>query len=201
MDVFFWGASSWAVIGAYVICVRLLYLDQQVSKIVSEVNDENDQTRYSLTTIVIGFLLCALIIFWIAPNLAHTADRLASITGLGRTFFGTVFVATMTSLPEAISTIASIRLKAIDMAIGNIFGSNAFNMLILALTDFASPQPVLSLVFPVHAITAASVVLTTGVTILCLLYRAEKRIWIIEPDAALILILVLGSLLLVYLNR
>ena len=107
----------------------------------------------------------------------------------------------MTSLPEAISTFAAIRLTATDMAVGNILGSNAFNMLILALTDFASRQPVLSLVSPVHAITAACVLVTNCVTILCLLYRAERRIWIIEPDAALVLIMVLGSLFIVYLNR
>jgi cation:H+ antiporter len=139
--------------------------------------------------------------FFVAPKLAHTADELAMRTGLGRTFFGTVFVAMMTSLPEAVSTLSAMRLKANDMAIGNILGSNAFNMLILGLTDFASEKPVLSLVADVHAITAACVIITTCATILCMLYRAEKRWWIIEPDAALVILLILGSLYLVYLNR
>lgn len=195
------GATSWAVIGTYVLCVRLLYLDQQVSKVVDAAHDDHGKGHYSLPVNLAGFGICAAVIFFIAPNLAHTADALATVTGLGRTFFGTVFVATMTSLPEAISTFEAIRLKATDMAIGNILGSNAFNMLILAFTDFASPHPVLSLVSPVHAITATSVLMTTCVAMLCLLYRAEKRIWIIEPDAALVLIMVLGSLFLVYVNR
>ena len=52
----------------------------------------------------------------------------------------------------------------------------------------------------VAPITAAAAILVTCVTTLGLLYRAERRWWIIEPDALLVAILVLGSLLLVYLQ-
>jgi cation:H+ antiporter len=195
------GGTSWALFAIYLVCARLLYLDQQTSLAKTPEIEEEAKPRYSLRVNAIGFAICAAVIFFVAPQLAHTADRLAEITGLGRTFFGTVFVATMTSLPEAVSTFAAIRLGAADMAIGNIFGSNAFNMLILGLTDFASPQPVLFLASEVHAITASCVILTTCVAMLCLLYRAEKRWWLIEPDAGLVLIMVLGSLFLVYLYR
>ncbi len=197
------GPCSWALIITYMICSRLLYLDQRVSMSAApaEAVTESHREQFSMTANIAGFIACGAVIFFVAPKLAHTADELALQTGLGRTFFGTVFVAMMTSLPEAISTFSAIRLKANDMAIGNILGSNAFNMLILGLTDFASDQPVLSLVSDVHAITAACVLITTCATILCLLYRAEKRWWIIEPDAMLVIILILGSLYLVYLNR
>ncbi|MCA9010211.1 MAG: hypothetical protein KDB01_10720 [Planctomycetaceae bacterium] len=197
------GPCSWALIITYLICSRLLYLDQRVSAAAAppEAVAQAHSSGLSMSANIAGFIACGAVIFFVAPKLAHTADELAVQTGLGRTFFGTVFVALMTSLPEAISTLSAMRLKASDMAIGNILGSNAFNMLILGLTDFASDKPVLSLVSDVHAITAACVVITTCATILCLLYRAEKRWWIVEPDAALVIILILGSLYLVYLNR
>jgi cation:H+ antiporter len=197
------GPCSWALILTYLICSRLLYLDQRASAAVAppDIVASPHSNGLSMTANLAGFMACGAVIFFIAPKLAHTADELAMQTGLGRTFFGTVFVAMMTSLPEAISTLSAMRLKANDMAIGNILGSNAFNMLILGLTDFASDKPVLSLVSSVHAITAACVIITTCATILCLLYRAEKRWWIIEPDAALVILLILGSLYLVYLNR
>lgn len=154
-----------------------------------------------MSTNLLGFFAAAGVIFFVAPQLAHTADTLAQQTGLGRTFFGTVFVALMTSLPEAVSTFAAVRLGTTDMAIGNILGSNAFNMLIFAFVDLASPTPVLSQVADVHCITAACVLITTAVTTLSLLYRAEKRWWIIEPDAALVVLLILGSLALIYARR
>jgi cation:H+ antiporter len=86
------------------------------------------------------------------------------------------------------------------MAIGNILGSNAFNMVILAVLDIASPHPVLAIVSDTHTITAAFVIITTGAALLCMLYRAEKRWWVIEPDAMLVALLVIIALFLVYLR-
>lgn len=195
------GPCSWTLIITYLLCSRLLYLDHRVPVAVTPAEAEPHHESRSMTVNITGFVVCAAVIFFVAPSLAHTADELALKTGLGRTFFGTVFVALMTSLPEAVSTLSALRLKANDMAIGNILGSNAFNMLVLGITDVASAQPVLALVSNVHAITAACVIITTCATLLCLLYRAEKRWWVIEPDAALVILLILGSLYLVYLNR
>jgi len=195
------GACSWGLIFTYGFCARLLYMDQKVSLTTALPADEPTGHARSLPANVTGFVACAMVIFLVAPKLAHTADTLAVSTGLGRTFFGTVFVALMTSLPEMISTFSAIRLKSHDMAIGNIFGSNAFNMLILGLTDSVSSEPILSLVSPVNAITGVCVVLTTCVTLLCLLYRAEKRLWVVEPDAVLVVLMVLGSLYLVFVYR
>lgn len=176
-------------------------MDHKTSLATEDSGDGPKEPARSLFANSAGFIVCAVVIFLVAPKLAHTADALAASTGLGRTFFGTVFVALMTSLPEMISTFSALRIHSSDMAIGNILGSNAFNMLILALTDSAGSEPILSLVSPVHAITGVCVVLTTCVTLLCLLYRAERRWWVVEPDAALVALMVLGSLYLVYVCR
>jgi cation:H+ antiporter len=203
-DRTFWnlGAVSWGLLLTYAWCTRLLYLDQRVSQKAAKAEAGHEAgPRWPLAVNVGGFAACGLVIFFVAPRLAHVADELASLTGLGRSFFGTVFIATMTSLPEAVSTFAALRMKATDMAIGNILGSNAFNMLILALTDSASSQPVLSLVAPVHLVTAACVLVATCAVILSLLHRAERRWLIFEPDAVLVILLVVGGMYLVYLSR
>ncbi|MCK7514287.1 MAG: hypothetical protein MZV70_66565 [Desulfobacterales bacterium] len=73
------------------------------------------------------------------------AERIAEMTGLGQTFVGNIFVAIATSLPELTVSIAALRIGAVDMAVGNIFGSNLFNMLILAVQDiFYFKGPILS---------------------------------------------------------
>lgn len=86
------------------------------------------------------------------------------------------------------------------MAISNIFGSNNFNAVVLATLDWTPSQSLLGIVSQTQAITATSVVLITAVALLSLLNRAEKRWWIIEPDAALVALLVVGALYLIYMN-
>ena len=46
--------------------------------------------------------------------------------------------------------------------------------------------------------TATSVIIVTAVASMGLLYRQEKRYWLIEPDAALVLLLVAAALALNY---
>lgn len=193
------GPGTIAVVGAYVFSLRLVYFDQQYALKLQPPAEEHAARpwwRYAL-----GFLAAATVVLLAGPRLAHTADELAALTGLGRTFFGTVFVASVTSLPEIVTTLEAVRLGARDLAIGNIFGSNAFNMIIPALGDLASGQPILTLAADTHLITAAAVILVTAVATMGLLYRAEKRYWFIEPDSALVMLLVFGALGLVFYYR
>ena len=71
----------------------------------------------------------------VTPLMVSSSAGIAEITGLGTTFIGTTLVAIVTSLPEMVTTIAAVRIGADDMAIGNLFGSNLFNMFALGLTD------------------------------------------------------------------
>lgn len=194
----------WAAMAAYVLCARLVYLDQrEASKLsVSTSDEQRTESKSKLTPILLnfaGFGVATAVIFLVAPMVASRADQIADVTGLGETFIGTLLVAAVTSLPEAVSTIAAVRLGAVDMAIANIFGSNAFNMVILAFLDLTTPHSILFAVSETHAITAACVLVTTAVGLLSILYQPEKRFWLVEPDAALVALLVLGSLYLVYL--
>lgn len=191
------GPGTLAVFTAYIFSLRLIYFDQRVA---GEPNDEQREPQRWWPSIL-GFLAGATAILIAGPQLAHTADELAEITGLGRTFFGTVFVALITSLPEMVTSVEALRLGARDMAVGNVFGSNAFNMIVPVVGDMASTQPILGVASETHAITAAAVILVTTVATLGLLYRAEKRYWLIEPDAALVLLLIFGALGLVYAYR
>jgi cation:H+ antiporter len=48
---------------------------------------------------------------------------------------GSLFVAITTSLPEIVVSLAAVRIGALDLGIGNVLGSNLFNLLILGLDD------------------------------------------------------------------
>ena len=187
---------SWSILLGYVLCVRLVYRDHGSQPEI----DRGDLARRGPARVVaiVGFLVSAAIIFFAAPNLASVADRLAEITGWGDTFLGVTFVALVTSLPEAVTTLAAIRLGRVNMAVANIFGSNAFNLTIIAALDVATPNSLLASVSQVHLIAVTAVILVTAVALLGILYRAEKRYWLIEPDAVLVIMLLIGTLVLIY---
>jgi cation:H+ antiporter len=75
------------------------------------------------------------VLIFLTPAMVRRSATIAEITGLGTTFVGTTLVALVTSLPELVTTLAAARLGADDMAIGNLFGSNLFNMFALGLID------------------------------------------------------------------
>ena len=134
-----------------------------------------------------------------APHLARSADVIAGETGLGGTFVGTTLVALCTSLPELVATLTAVRMGAVELAVGNIFGSNTFNMVLLFPVELAHDGALLGAVQATHAFTAMAVVLVTSVVVMGQLYRVESRKLFIEPDAALVITLVLGALAAVYL--
>ena len=124
--------------------------------------------------------------------------KIASGSGLGDTFIGTTIVALATSLPELVACIAAVRIGAMNLAIGNVFGSNILNMLLLIPLDIIHPGSLLGSVTITHVLTCMFVVLVTATVIVGQLYRVESRKLLVEPDAALVLILVTISLVLIY---
>ena len=187
---------SWAILISYLLCVRLIYQDHQTVNNGGGVEPSSGSASFGRS--IVGYLVCASVIFVAAPRLASVTDEMAEVSGIANTFLGASLVALMTSLPEAVTTLAAIRLGRMNMAVANIFGSNAFNLVILGIVDLATPVSIYAVASAAHLVTAVSVIVVSAVALLGLLYRAEKRYWLVEPDALLVILLVLGALLLVY---
>jgi cation:H+ antiporter len=83
--------------------------------------------------------LCALIILGgIALSLLGSRMALPPEEGgfgLEASFIGTLFLAVSTSLPELVISFSALRLGLLDMAVGNVLGSNMFNLLIIFAAD------------------------------------------------------------------
>src|SRR5512139_2620308 len=86
------------------------------------------------------FLISAALIVLAATQLAKYGDVIAIRTGLGGMFVGVILLAGATSLPEVLTTISSLSQGVPNLAAGNLFGSNMFNMLMLAVIDLADQQ-------------------------------------------------------------
>lgn len=136
-----------------------------------------------------GFAVAALGILVAAPVLAEAAKELAEATGISATFIGTSLVAVTTTLPELVTTFAAVRLGAYDLAVGNLFGNNDFNMAVLLLADLAYQKgPLLAVVETTHAVTAFVSILLMSVGVMGIIYRAERRYMLIEPDSLLMIV-------------
>jgi cation:H+ antiporter len=193
--------TTWCLLASYVLGARMVFMNQRISaRAAAEARPrtamENTPGLMWRPGATFGF--AALALFVAGPRLADVAASIASESGLGATFVGTTLLAICTTLPELVISVTAVRLKAFDLAIGNVFGSNAFNMLLLVPLDLAHPGPLLADVVPLHAVTALGVILATAVAVLGQLYQVEKRIHLIEPDALLVLVTVIVFQIMVF---
>jgi cation:H+ antiporter len=123
------------------------------------------------------FGLAALGVLVAGSWLPGVADALTRSIGVSHSFVGTVLMAMVTTLPEMAVTFAALRLGALDMAIGNLLGSNLFNVLVLAVDDaFYTRGPLLAEAAPVHAATAVTAMVMSGLVIVGLVIRPQGRL-------------------------
>lgn len=197
----------------YVFGVRMIFIDQRLAlraakeavgveqtKVENAVADKSysGPTRGNLKRYVAGFVAAAMAIFYAGPRLAEVAGEIAELSGLETSFVGTTFVALSTSLPELVASITALRIGAFDLIVGNICGSNAFNMVLFLPLDAVHPGPLFSVADPAHLISLLAVIVCTAVVILGQLYWPDRRRRFIEPDAWLVILLICGAFGLVY---
>lgn len=131
--------------------------------------------------------------------LTRSGERLAEASGLGANFFGAVFLAGATSLPELSSAIAAVRLKRAQMAIGDVLGGNLFNLALLAVVDgFYRPGLVLETLGPFSVVAACLGALLCAVLIIGLVERRDRTVLRMGYDSALMLGLYAAGLLVLY---
>lgn len=146
-----------------------------------------------------GYLFSAVIIVMAAPFLVESADNIARMSGLGHSFIGTTLMAFSTSLPELVATMAAFRMGAPDLALGNIFGSNAFNMILFLPLDFFFSGDLFKHANSIHGITAFAVIISTAIVVMGQISRKkekQRKLW--EPSSEIVVLVILANLYLLY---
>jgi cation:H+ antiporter len=155
--------------------------------------------RHALRRAIAEFAAAAAVILVVSPALAWSAEQIAVASGLGATFIGTLLLGLCTSLPELITSLAAVRIGALDLAVGNLFGSNAFNMVIFVVLDLAAPRTsIFAALSPVHATSGVLSIILMSLGLAAIMYRAERRLIMIEPDSALMVAAYLLAIWLLY---
>lgn len=152
-----------------------------------------------LGALITNTLWVAAIILVAGFLLSQTGDALAEQTGMGASLTGLVLVGFATSLPELSSITAALRLKRYEMAIGDIFGTNLFNIGLIFVADLLyAGGPVLSGAGPFEAAASMLAVVLTALFVLGLLERKNRTVLRMGYDSLAVLVAFAGGLVLLY---
>lgn len=175
LQIFHISAYTPLLIVLYVVAMRGAFVYERRVRRPPEVMQAADDV--SLRTALIRYFAAAAVVVAAGSWLPFIGAEIAELMGWNTTFVGTLLISAATTLPELVVTISALRMGAVDMAIGNLLGSNVFNILILAIDDLAYVSgPLLSAASPANAITAFAAMVMSGIFIAAMLYKPESRI-------------------------
>ena len=181
--------DSLVMIAIYIVGVWLLRSNPVTGEPQAVLSEEAPREIPSLRLAIIGFIAATVALILVVPWMVRSASQIAEQSGLGDGFVGMLLIATVTSLPELVSVISAVRLKAYDIAVGNLFGSNVFNMFALAMADvFYTEGNFFEAINPAFALAGLLAMLLTILGLIGNLAQVERRIWIVEVDAFLLIL-------------
>jgi len=186
LSIFGVGVDSILLLVTYIITVRMIYRYDKKNPLDPDdpVKEEDPNPNYTLKKAILGFAACAVVIVFSGYNLSITADQISAMTGIDQSFMGSIMVAAATSLPELVATISAIRIGAYNMAVGNVFGSNIFNMTVIFFADvFYQQGVILEDVRIVHILTATIGILMATIILIGLFYRSRRSFMWMGWDA------------------
>jgi cation:H+ antiporter len=147
------------------------------------------QRAPSLQLALTGFVLATLVTVVAARFLASSTADVAAQLGLSAGLAGVALLALTTSLPDLVVSVTSVRAGAYDLAVGNLLGSNCFNIAILVALDVADgPGPLLASIEPSVLLAALFALLMMAQALLEILNRAERRVWYLQPGTLLLIV-------------
>lgn len=192
------GLDTIILISAYIASAKLLtaYEKRNLSQVSLEFKNEQfkkenmksspGKTSYKKALLYFG--IAGIVILFAGTYLTDASDIIALETGMGRTFVGSIFLAIATSLPEVVTTSTAARQGKLDMAVGNIFGANMYNMFFFAVIDLVYlPGALLNTISSDHLLTVMMAIILTALAITGIVNRSKKAIGLFGLDSFVII--------------
>ncbi|MCH7926017.1 MAG: hypothetical protein IIC51_10830 [Planctomycetes bacterium] len=196
---------------AYLGCIRLVYrCEQDQGAAASGAGRRQPVGRALIANLAVMAIIIAGAAWWLAVIGDTLSTHEIELIGrpLGATFVGAFFLAFATSLPEIVTSIAAVRMGNLDLALGNIFGSNMFNMFVipwLKLVSLGSGQELMLAGAGENStstlITGLLAILLTAIAVGGLAYKSKRRLLRgFGFDSLLILLTYVGGMTLLLMN-
>lgn len=196
------GLWSLLLLAAYLIMLYLTYrahAHPRWQPVVSDRRDgvhradpdpsRDDMHNQSLKRLGVYFGIGSVVVLLAGSTVARVGDALASQTGLGGSFIGFTLVSLATCLPELSITVPAVRGGNTEMAFGNVFGSSAFNVMLLLLVALLSGGAELFANIPASAQFASALgIFLTCLYIWGLLERQNRTVLRMGWDSAAVLV-------------
>ncbi|EAQ04696.1 hypothetical protein OB2597_05420 [Pseudooceanicola batsensis HTCC2597] len=199
------GLWSWGIFTVFLVSLRLLSSAQGRLdwKVVGEPPSEDlpdiETPDFGKKSLILRTAGVAAAIFAAGWLLSSTAETLAERTGLGQSFFGAVFVAIATSLPEVSTVVSAMRLKRYVMAVSDILGTNLFDIALILVVDLAYVGPaVLGEAGSFSILAGVLGILVTAIYMAGLLERRDPAVAGIGHDSLAVAIVYLGGIALLF---
>ncbi len=106
--------------------------------------EQEDENQLGILLSIVYIVGGAAAIVYGGDTVVNCASEIATAFGMSQTFIGLTIVAVGTSLPELVTSLTAIKKGENDLALGNVIGSNVFNVLfVLAISTTLTPIAVL----------------------------------------------------------
>lgn len=126
-------AGSMVIVALYVVLFIRMHRGGQADAL----NEPQPHRPPDAWKTVLLFAVMSGVIIIAGTMLAKLGDQIAEQTGLEQSFVGCLFLALATSLPELTVSLAAVRIGAYDLMLGNLIGSNMFNVFVCSISDLA----------------------------------------------------------------
>jgi cation:H+ antiporter len=183
------------IAAAYIGGMRMVYKAGRTDMDLEDIPSPRGSARSAW----IGFGIAALVVIVAARYLAASADSIAEASGISASFIGVLLVSLVTTLPEGSVTIAAAMRKSYGIVVGNVYGSCAFNIFVLSISDpFYTQGPLTAAMGSEHFAAAAAAFGLMGMGYLIMMsFKTPGLAWVRVLTPA-IPVLYLGALYAVF---
>lgn len=145
---------------------------------------DRERGRHSLGRVIGGFVLASVVTLIAGVVLELSGAELAARANVNPVLFGATFLSLASALPEISSGIEAVRLGDHRLAVGDVFGGNAFQLCLFLLADAIAASPALPTAGNQNAWLAALGLLLTAVYVGGIIVR-PRRPDRIGPDSVI----------------
>lgn len=194
-NIFHIGVSSIIIFVLYLVFMYIVFKERKAK------HDEKEKYKdKSLAKELVYFIISAVIIIAVGIYLPIVGKELAQIMNWTDSFVGVIFLALVTSFPELVVSFSTAKMGALDMLVGNIAGSNLFNIAIIFIIDIAYVKGnVLLAASSDHISVGLIAILMNFVVFFAVVRKSSYRVFnLISINAILLIILYIINVLVIY---